>query len=120
MTRRITLAALLGALLLVLVPAAVAGKPGGSTSTAATLKASPNPVPAWSQYSLSGCGYVTGKQVSFVVNTTEFFATAVDSNGCLVPVKWWVSGPGSYRIDAFQRLRGRKQTLMATTMQSAF
>ena len=92
---------------------------GGSTSTPAELTASPNPVPAWSQYTLRGCGFVTGKQVSIVINGGTFFSAAVDGAGCLVPVSWYVDGPGTYRIDGYQRLRGRKQILMATTMLSA-
>jgi len=119
-TRRIALAAFL-ALVLVFVPAAVAGKPGGgSSSTGATLKASPNPIPAWSEYSLSGCGYVTGKQVTIVINNGTFFSAGLDSSGCLLPVSWWTSGPGSYRINAYQTLRSRKQSLMASTMLTAY
>jgi hypothetical protein len=118
-TRRIALAALL-ALVLVLAPTALAGKAPGPTSTGATLTASPNPVPAWSQYSLSGCGYVAGKQVTIVINNGTFFSAGLDSAGCLLPVSWWTSGPGSYRIDAYQTLRSRKQSLMASTMLTAY
>jgi hypothetical protein len=54
--------------------------------------------------------YIAGKQVSIVVNTTEFFATAV-AQRCLVPVRWWVTGSRHYRIGAYQRVKGRKATL---------
>jgi hypothetical protein len=91
---------------------------GTSTSTAANLTASPNPAQAWSEYWLRGCGYVVGKQVTIVINNGTFFGAAVDANGCLSPVSWWAGGPGSYRVDAYQKLKSRRQTLMATTMLS--
>jgi hypothetical protein len=93
---------------------------GGAASSAPKLTASPNPVAAWSQYSLSGCGYVTDKQVTIVINNGTFFSAGLDGGGCLLPVSWYASGPGSYRIEAYQKLKGRKQTLMASTMLTAF
>ena len=128
-SRHIVLASLVAALALLVAAPSFAGRVegdgssaprggGSSTSTSATLTASPNPVAAWSQYWLSGCGYVVGKQVTIVINNGTFFGAAVDANGCLAPVSWWASGAGSYRIDGYQKLKGRKQTLMATTMLS--
>ena len=127
MSRRAALLALAAVLALGLVSSSVASPidggraaaRGGGGSTGATLVASPNPVAAWSQFTLSGCGYVAGKQVTVVINNSEFFATAVGTNGCLVPTRWWVSGPGSYRIDAYQRPKGRTQILLATTLLNA-
>ena len=126
--RSIALASLVALLAFGLLAGSSAARPiergssqqgGGSSSTAAKLSASPNPVAAWSQYWLSGCGYVAGKQVTIVINNSTFFSAALDGNGCLLPVSWWASGPGSYRIAAYQTLRSRKRTLMASTMLTA-
>ena len=129
MSRRAALLALAAVLALGLVGSSVAspvdkgrGAPrtsGGGSSSGATVTASPNPVAAWSAYTISGCGYIVGKQVTIVINNGTFFAVAVAANGCMTPTTWWASGPGSYRINAYQRPRGRKQILMATTMQRA-
>ena len=96
-----------------------ATKGNGPSSTAAWLSASPNPVAAWSAYTITGCGFVVGKQVTIVINNGTFYAVGVTADGCLSPSTWWADGPGSYRIDAYQRLKGRKQILMATTPQRA-
>ncbi|HXF97486.1 MAG TPA: hypothetical protein VNJ46_02615 [Gaiellaceae bacterium] len=102
---------------LVLVPASIAGRGGNGTSSAteATLSISPNPVAAWgAQYWGSGCGYVVGTQVNVLVNKGTFFPAAVDANGC-ISFTWYTGAPGTYLVETYQRLKGRKQTLMAST-----
>jgi hypothetical protein len=116
-TRRIVLVCIAGLLVLVLAPAALAGP---STAPSATVTASPNPVAAWSQYTLGGCGYVAGKQVNFVINGGMFFAAGVDDNGCIIPFTQGSDAAGTYTIKTYQHLKGRKQTLMATTTLTVY
>lgn len=115
--RRIAAAVVL-VLALSLVPTALAGKGVGNQSggTSATLTLSPNPVPAWSPFWGSGCGYTVGKQVNVVVNSPYWnagFPVGVDAGGCIY-FQFWVDGPGTYTVKAMQSLRGNRQTLLAS------
>jgi len=116
-SRALPLAALIAVLASLLFASAVGARPSGSGS-AAKLTASPNPVQAWAQFSLGGCGYVVGKQVTIVIDGGTFFGAAVDGKGCLVPVSWWAGESGSQRIEAYQPLKGQRLTLMASTTLS--
>ena len=115
------LAVALLALSLTSVVSARPGGAGGSTTTRATLSASPNPVAAWSVYQLSGCGYAADRQINLVINepgSTGFYPVAPDANGCF-SIAAQSNGAGGYKIDAYQNLSGKnKQSLMATTSLS--
>src|SRR6266508_1563591 len=83
----------------------------GSTGSAATLKASPNPVASGgATYHMSGCGYDSSKQVNLVIaepTTTGFFGTPTDSTGCIYAT-FWTGGSGTYNITASQTGKGHK------------
>ena len=85
---------------------------GGSTGTA-TLVVSPNPVPSYSDFQYSGCGYTPGGGVQFNLyapGVTHIWAQTADSAGCISGFSW-ASAPGSARLDA---LAG-STTLVAST-----
>ena len=111
--RRIPLMLIVAALATLVVTGPSAARP--SSPTAAALSASPNPVQAGSQYTVRGCGFVTGKQVNIVIDGGMFFSVAVDAGGC-ISYSWWAGSAGTVDdIKAYQNLRGQRQTLMAQT-----
>lgn len=92
------------------------GKPGGGGTAChgkncpptvvgnATLAVSPNPVPAYSDFQYSGCGYTPNVGVQFNLyapGVTHIWAQTADSTGCLTGFSW-ASGPGSARLDALE------------------
>src|SRR5262245_61343737 len=122
-TRAIRIALAVGCLTLAcsIVPAAIAGKGGGAsgggTTSSAWVSASPNPVSAWTQYTITGCGFSTATQVNLVIDepgTRAFFAARLDSSGCIY-LLMTAANSGSYHIQAYQGLSGHKQTLVAST-----
>jgi hypothetical protein len=90
------------------------GKPGGGGGTlTATLTVAPNPVPSYSDFQYSGCGYTPGAGVQFNLyapGVTHIWAQTADSGGCITGFSW-ASAPGSARLDA---LAG-STTLVAST-----
>jgi hypothetical protein len=85
---------------------------GGSTGTA-TLVVSPNPVPAYSDFQYSGCGYTPDVGVQFNLyapGVTQVWAQTTDSAGCITGFSW-ASAPGSARLDALEG----STTLVAST-----
>lgn len=102
----------------------IKGKPGGNgnggngdNGATATLAVSPNPVPAYGFFHAQGCGYVVGKVVNVYLldgKTTRFGAVAVDANGC-ISFDWDTGAPATYKLEASQNLKGKTQTLMAST-----
>jgi hypothetical protein len=85
---------------------------GGSTGTA-TLVVSPNPVPSYSDFQYSGCGYTPNVGVQFNLNApgvTHIWAQTADSAGCVTGFSW-ASAPGSARLDALEG----STTLVAST-----
>ena len=112
--RRIPLMLIVAALAALTVAAPSSARNASGSTLPATLEAS-SPVRAWSQYSVKGCGFVTGAQVNMVINGGLFFATAVDAGGC-TSFTWWADAAGTvYDVKAYQQLKGRRQTLMAQT-----
>ena len=115
---RIAATVLLG-LVLLLAPAALAGKGGNSgagSTGSATLTLSPNPVPSWSAFWGSGCGYSTAAPVNIVVNSPYWnagFPVGADANGCIA-FQFWVDGPGVYAVKAMQSLKGNRQTVLGS------
>jgi hypothetical protein len=117
-----------GALVALLITGLLVGsafaKGGGSTPTrgghhgggsmTATVSVSPNPVPAFSEFVLRGCGYTPGAGVQF--NLYEQGGVAVwgglaDASGCLTNASGWSAGAGSARLDVLQG----STTLVAST-----
>ena len=98
-------------------------KPGNGNGknadrTPATLTASPNPVQAGGvEYVIQGCGFDPSTNVDFVVHSDtymNFWPVGVDANGCIHDTKR-SDVAGTYLIEAYQDLKGRKPTLVAST-----
>jgi hypothetical protein len=76
-----------------------------------------SPAPAYSYFHGQGCGYVLGTLVNMVLQSgtsDAFFPVGVDGAGC-ISFDYYSGGPGSYVLNAYQGLKGRQQTLMAST-----
>lgn len=85
---------------------------------AATLTVSPeNPLWAWGQeYEVSGWGFKGSTSVNIVMSAPfccRFFTVPADVGGN-VWFRTTTGQPGTYEIDAYQRLNGKKLTLMGT------
>jgi hypothetical protein len=90
------------------------GHNGGGTLTA-TVRVSPNPVPANSEFTISGCGYLPGKGVQFnlyLSGGTAVWGGMADGNGCLTNAVGWASDAGSARLDV---LEGSTTKVASTT-----
>ena len=114
-------------LALVLTPAAVAAKTGEnggrgpSDATSSRLSVSPTSVPSGGVFTGSGCGYVDGKQVNVVITSPSsqtFFPVGVDG-GCIM-FRAGTGEPGQYTVQTFQKLKGRKQTLMGSASLTVY
>ena len=94
------------------------GKPGGGVTSSATLTVSPNPVPAYSTYHISGCGYALGVTVllNMVQGDGAIAATGAvpGSDGC-IGIDWNTNAPGTYTLKAYQQPWGAKPNLVAST-----
>ena len=85
---------------------------------AATLTVSPeNPLSAWGEdYEISGFGFKASTSVNIVMSDPfccRFFTVPADADGNM----WFrttTGQPGTYEIDAYQRLNGKKLTLRGT------
>lgn len=96
-------------------------KPGNGNANgkvSATLTASPNPAQAGGEtFDLDGCGYDTSTDVDFVLHTDSnmwFWSVAVDGDGCIHDTQR-TEQAGTYLVEAYQQLHGKKHTLMADT-----
>ena len=97
---------------------AAKGGGGGPARTTATLTVSPDSVLAdGADYSVAGSGFKPNTAVNVVISMPTccaFFTVTADAEGDV----WFVyqtGAPGTYTIEANQRLNGRKLTLMAST-----
>lgn len=95
---------------------AAAGRAASVTS--AVLTVTPNPVGAYgATYTVRGSGFKTGVFVAIQIyepSCCRFFSIMPDSSGNIAFTTTTAS-PGTYKIEARQRLNSRKSTLMATT-----
>jgi hypothetical protein len=90
------------------------GHHGGGTLTA-TVQVSPNPVPASSEFTISGCGYLPSKGVQFnfyAPGGTAIWGGMADASGCLTNAVGWASAAGSARLDV---LEGSTTVVASTT-----
>jgi hypothetical protein len=91
------------------------GKPGGSGTLTGQVVVSPNPVPAYSQFRITGCGYVPNGGVQFNLYSaggTAVWGGVVDASGCLYNASGWANSAGSARLDV---LAGSVTTVASTT-----
>jgi hypothetical protein len=97
------------------VQIAAAARPDAGTS--ATLTVTPNPVAAGgATYVVTGSGYKVGTFVAIQLyepGCCRFFSIMPDANGNIAFAATTV-GPGTYKVEARQRLGGRKTTLVGT------
>ena len=114
---------------LILAPAALAVKTGenggGGPAPSAggpSLTVSPTSVASGDVFTGSGCGYVVGKQVNVVVTSPTsqtFFPVGVDAATCVM-FRTGTGETGQYTVQTYQKLKGRKQTLMATASLTVY
>jgi hypothetical protein len=78
------------------------GKPGGGATPTAQVFVAPNPVPAYSEFRITGCGYTPNAGVQFNLyapGVTAVWGGMVDGNGCLFNAVGWANSPGSATLD---------------------
>ena len=107
-------AAVIASLLVVVVAGtAFAGKPGGNgggkpprgTTYTATAVVAPSPVPAYSTFTITGCGYKANVGVQFNLyapGVTAVWGGTTDGSGCLVNATGWASAAGSAKLDVLE------------------
>jgi hypothetical protein len=91
------------------------GKPGGTLTAQAVV--APNPVPAYSRFSITGCGYKPSVGLQFTLyapDSTNVWGGSADANGCLVNASGWANAPGSARLDV---LEGSVTRVASTTFE---
>jgi hypothetical protein len=79
------------------------GKPGGTLT--AQVVVSPNPVPAYGTFTMSGCGYTPNVGVQFNLyapGSTSVWGGTIDGNGCLRNPTGWAGSPGTATIDVLE------------------
>ena len=91
------------------------GKPGGSGTLTAQVVVSPNPVPAYSTFVITGCGYKPNIGLQFTLHASDMtgvWGGMTDANGCLWNATGWANAPGSAILEV---LEGSVTTLARTT-----
>lgn len=125
MIRRIGLALLASAIVVVGASPALAekggngrGKGGSAFTVPAWVSASPNPVPAGgSRYEVNGCGFELEPVEVHIVHPAgrvEAWAIGVWNTGCMNPTPFLTDEAGTYRIEVYQQ-NSRQLTLKAST-----
>jgi hypothetical protein len=80
------------------------GKPGGTLT--AQVVVSPNPVPAYGTFTMTGCGYTPNVGLQFNLyapGSTSVWGGTADGNGCLMNPTGWAGAAGSARLDVLER-----------------
>lgn len=84
------------------------------TTPTAQVTVTPNPVPSYSEFSITGCGYTPGVGLQFNLYSasgTAIWGGTADTSGCIASVSGWANAPGSARLDVLEG----SVTLVATT-----
>lgn len=90
------------------------GKHGGGGTLTATVAVLPNPVPAYSSFQATGCGYPANAGLQFNLYTSDVTAVyggKADANGCLYNAWLWANAPSSAKLDVLLN----STTLVAST-----
>ena len=80
------------------------GGGGGGTGGTATLVVSPNPVPAYTEFNITGCGYKPNVGIKFVLYTSDVTSVQggqTDAGGCILNAVGWANAPGTARLEAW-------------------
>jgi hypothetical protein len=78
---------------------------GGGVTGNATLVVAPNPVPAYSSFQATGCGYTPNAGLQFTLystGVTAVYGGTADGGGCLSNVELWANAAGSARPDVLE------------------
>ena len=82
------------------------GKPGGSGTLTGQLVISPNPVPAYTEFAITGCGYKPNLGYQFTLRSpgvTAVWGGMTDGNGCLWNATGWANAAGSATLEVLER-----------------
>ena len=125
MSKPVRFAGLVALVAVLVVGAAYGAKPGSSSPTLtvsfgpAAASTTSTSAPAWTPYTVSGCGYNPANGgVTVVVHSPEAIAFAgqlPDSNGCISVTNFSTQGPGHYQVDAWQHVGKRDVDLASTS-----
>jgi hypothetical protein len=80
-------------------------KGGGGATLTATVVVAPNPVPAYSTFQITGCGYKPNSGVQFTLyapGVTAVWGGTADGSGCLVNASGWANAAGSAKLDVLE------------------
>lgn len=94
------------------------GGQGGGGKVAASLVVAPDPVDAYGvNYVVTGSGFKASTPVNIVLSMPSccaFFTVSADASGD-VYFTYTTGAPGTYEVDAYQRLNGKKLTLVGSS-----
>jgi len=113
----LTAAAAVGLLFAAAPHAAKSPSPTLQVTFSTTEAAGTSSVPYGTRYVVWGCGYGS-TYVSVVAYSPEaisFTGDTPDSSGCISVSNFSTNAPGTYKVSAFQQLRGSKATEVAST-----
>ena len=125
MSKPVRFAGLVALVAVLVVGAAYGAKPGSSSPTLtvsfggpAAASTTSTTAPAWTPYTVSGCGYNPANGgVTVVVHSPEAIAFAgqlPNAAGCISLTNFSTQGPGHYQLDAWQHV-GKKDVVVAST-----
>jgi hypothetical protein len=80
-------------------------KPGSGSNGTATVSVAPNPVPAYSTFAITGCGYTPSAGVQFTLYApggTAVWGGIADANGCLTGATGWANAAGSAKLQVLE------------------
>ena len=112
------LPALVVTALVVVVPSALAAKPGdrggpGGAPSAASVNVSPNPAPAdGARVDLTGCGYDMKPAELRIVHSAGYVEAYMDgvwADGCLNPTYFHTREAGTYTVSVYQADRNKRR-----------
>lgn len=97
---------------------AIAGRGGGTPSPSASMTVNPDPASAYgAEYVVTGTGFKANTAVNIVISMPSccaFFTVTADAAGGFW-FRYQTGDPGTYKIDANQRLNGKRLTLVGST-----
>jgi hypothetical protein len=80
-------------------------KPGSGGNGTATVSVAPDPVPSYSTFAITGCGYKPSAGVQFTLYApggTAVWGGMADANGCLMNATGWANAAGSAKLQVLE------------------